>query len=156
MTKNHNYWETKPLSEMTDKEWESLCDGCGKCCLVQLQDEETEELLQTNIACWLFDDKQCQCRSYSERANLEPSCLIMDKNNIAESVKFAPSTCAYKLLYEGKPLLEWHPLISGEKGSVHRSGMSVKNKTIAMCDVGSEGLESYIIESFASSDDAIK
>ena len=153
MAKNTKFWETKTLSKMSDKEWESICDGCGKCCLVQLQDDETDELFQTNVACWLFDAKKCQCQSYSERAKLEPSCLIMNKNDIAASVKFAPSSCAYKLLYEGKPLFEWHPLISGDKESVHQSGMSVKNKTIATHAVGSEGVESHIITSFLDIDD---
>ena len=148
MTTSNKFWETKSLSEMSDEEWESLCDGCGKCCLVQLQDDKTNELLQTNVACWLFDTKQCQCKSYSDRATLEPSCLIMNKENVAESVAFAPATCAYKLLHEGKPLFEWHPLISGTQESIHRSGMSVKNKTIAMHELGNNEIEDYIISPF--------
>lgn len=134
---------------MSDKEWESLCDGCGRCCLVKLQDDDTDELFQTNVACWLFDAKKCQCQSYSERAKLEPSCMIMDKDNIATSVAFAPDSCAYKLLHEGKPLFSWHPLNSGDKKSVHNAGISVKNKTIAMHNVKSDGIEDYIVESFA-------
>lgn len=150
---NNKFWEVKPMSEMSDDEWESLCDGCGKCCLVQLQDDETEELLQTNVACWLFDDKKCQCRSYIDRANLEPSCLIMDKKNVAASVEFAPETCAYKLLHDGKPLFSWHPLISGSKNSVHKSNVSVKNKTVSMSDVGSESIENFVIDSFSGISD---
>jgi len=152
MAEGNKFWESKSLSEMSDEEWELICDGCGKCCLVQLQDDDTDELFQTNVSCWLFDTKKCQCQSYSDRATLEPSCLIMDKENIAASVEFAPATCAYKLLYQGKKLFEWHPLISGDSDSVHRRGMSVKNKTIAMHNVGSEGIESYIIESFSDLD----
>lgn len=140
------------MSDMSDEEWESLCDGCGKCCLVQLQDDETDELLQTNVACWLFDDKKCQCRSYADRAKLEPSCLIMNKEQVAMSVQFAPETCAYKLLYEGKPLFSWHPLISGTKSSVHQANMSMKNKTISMNEVGSDDIENFIIDSFSDID----
>lgn len=156
MSDQGKFWETKRLSEMTNDEWESLCDGCGKCCLVKLQDDETEELYQTNVACWLFDDKTCQCKSYADRESLEPSCMILNKDNVMQSIAFAPSTCAYRLLFEGRPLLPWHPLITGDKNSVHKARQSVKNSTVSMSSVGSEGLESYVCESLDKLNDDAK
>ncbi|GKR07967.1 hypothetical protein KAM463_35320 [Aeromonas caviae] len=106
------FWQAKSLQQMTMTEWESLCDGCGKCCLNKLIDEDTEELVFTNVACNLLNTKTCQCSDYGNRFKKEPDCLQITHDKIAE-FNWLPSTCAYRLLAEGQGLPEWHPLITG-------------------------------------------
>ena len=122
-------WRRKKLWEMTPEEWESLCDGCGKCCLHKIQYEDTGQLCYTNVACKLLDLGTCKCSRYETRQRYVPDCVQLSPENIAE-LAWMPSTCAYRLLSEGKELYDWHPLISGDPDSVHRAGQSVLGKAV--------------------------
>lgn len=115
---------------MTPSEWESLCDGCGKCCLHKLQFEDTGELAYTNVACRLLDLNTCRCRRYAQRQRYVPDCVRLDPQNVGE-LDWMPSTCAYRLLAEGKDLPSWHPLVSGDPQSVHDAGISIRGRAIA-------------------------
>ena len=119
-----SFWETKTLAQMTPTEWESVCDGCGKCCLVKLEDEDTGEIALTSVACKLLDLQTCRCTRYSERCNLVAECIDLKQHDFAE-YKWLPATCAYRLLANGQPLPEWHPLLSGSGQSVQAAGISV-------------------------------
>ena len=124
------FWETKSLAEMNPKEWESLCDGCGLCCLVRFEDEETGKVFPTRVHCKLFDNALCRCRDYENRTQHVPDCIKLTPGNI-EALAWMPLSCAYRRLHEGKPLPRWHPLITGDPESVHRAGVSVRGKTIS-------------------------
>ncbi len=114
---------------MTPSEWESLCDGCGKCCLHKLQFEDTGELCYTNVACRLLDLDTCRCSKYQQRERFVPDCVRLEPGNIAE-LTWMPSTCAYRLLAEGKDLPHWHPLVTGDPNSVHDAGISVLGRVV--------------------------
>ena len=119
------FWEKKSLSAMTQKEWEALCDGCGKCCLNKLEDDETGEVEMTRIACRLLDDQSCLCSQYSIRHQFVPECIVLTPKTLKENMYWLPQTCAYRLLSEGRPLFDWHPLVSGDPASVHRAGVRI-------------------------------
>ncbi|MGH1542113.1 MAG: YcgN family cysteine cluster protein [Arenicella sp.] len=140
------FWKTKTLAQMDTDEWESLCDGCGQCCLVQLENEEQGKLFFTDVACHLLDQGTCRCTSYDDRATKVSTCMVMDKDNVAFCAEFAPPTCAYRLLVEGKDLYDWHPLVSGDPETVHQRGVSVQNKVVSANDVDESDLEDHIIE----------
>ncbi len=123
------FWRLKSLGELTQEEWESLCDGCGKCCLHKIEYEDTKQLCYTNVACKLLDLKTCQCSRYEERQRFVPDCVQLSPENVA-SLAWMPSTCAYRLLAEGKDLYDWHPLVSGDPDSVHRAGQSVLGRCV--------------------------
>lgn len=123
------FWQRKSLAEMDRAEWESLCDGCGKCCLHKIQYEDSGELCYTNVACKLLDLNSCRCSRYAERQRFVPDCVQLSPDNIGE-LSWMPSTCAYRLLAEGKPLFDWHPLVSGDPASVHRAGQSVLGRAV--------------------------
>jgi len=123
------FWQRKTLREMTAEEWESLCDGCGKCCLHKIQYEDSGQLCYTNVACRLLDLGTCRCSRYATRQNYVPDCVQLTPENI-DDLAWMPSTCAYRLLAEGKPLFDWHPLVSGDPDSVHRAGQSVLGKAV--------------------------
>ena len=129
------FWETKSLAEMSAKEWEALCDGCGKCCLHKLEDEKTGEVHYTAVACRLLDLKTIRCTDYENRKRLVADCLRLDVDNIA-AFKWLPKTCAYKVLAEGGQLADWHPLKSGDPMSVHKAGVSIKGKIISERQAG--------------------
>ena len=140
------FWEEKSLAEMSREEWESLCDGCARCCLIKLEDEETEELHYTAVACRYLDRHKCQCTAYADRTRLVPDCLELSMDNV-DQLYWMPQSCAYRLLAAGRPLPEWHPLISGNPDSVHQAGISVRGFAISEDDVDSvEDLEAYIID----------
>lgn len=126
---NKPFWETTPLAEMTKAEWESLCDGCAKCCLHKLEDADTGEIFFTDVGCRLLDIGNCTCTRYDERNRLVPDCVILDQDNVRE-LKWMPATCAYRLVGEGKALYWWHPLVSGDPDSVHQAGVSVRNLAV--------------------------
>ncbi len=128
------FWESKSLDEMSQKEWESLCDGCGKCCLIKLEDSDTKELFYTDVACHLLNAKTCRCKNYSKRKEFVDDCLQLVADDV-EEFKWLPKTCAYRLLYEGKELPDWHYLISGDKKTVHSQNMSVKDRVVSEADV---------------------
>ncbi len=140
------FWERVPLRKMTAQEWEALCDGCGKCCLNKLEDPETREIAFTRVACRLLDDQTCRCAQYDIRKQIVPDCVVITPANISEIAYWMPSTCAYRLLYEGKPLQDWHPLISGTPETVHIAGVSVKGWTVPEFEIPEEEWEDHIIE----------
>ena len=131
---------------MSREQWESLCDGCAKCCLLQLEDEDTEQLVFTNVACDLLDFKTCRCTDYANRSVRVPSCLTLDSETIHQAVEFAPSSCAYRLVYEGKPLPEWHHLVSQDPLAVHSGNRSVKDKVVSISSVNEDDIEDHVVE----------
>lgn len=139
------FWKTKTMEEMTREEWESLCDGCARCCLYKLEDEDTGEIYYTNVVCRLLDTNRCQCTAYHERQILMPTCLVLTPQMVRE-LNWMPTTCAYRLIAEGKDLEWWHPLVSGDPNTVHEAGISVRSRTIAEADVDMDNLEDYIVE----------
>ncbi|MDX1781491.1 MAG: YcgN family cysteine cluster protein [Thalassovita sp.] len=140
------FWETVPLEKMTRDEWEALCDGCGKCCLNKLEDEETGEVALTNIACRLLDDETCRCSQYPIRHQFVPECIVLKPQNMEDNLYWMPQTCAYKLLWNGQKLHDWHPLISGDPESVHLAGISMRGRTVPEFEVPEEEWEDHIIE----------
>tara|TARA_R110000796_G_scaffold16484_4_gene51402 strand:- start:4210 stop:4707 length:498 start_codon:yes stop_codon:yes gene_type:complete len=123
------FWEVKTLAEMTQEEWESVCDGCGKCCLHKLQDEYDDAVYYTSVACRLLDCETCQCKDYPNRTQHVPDCVQLSKENV-DTLGWMPSTCAYRLLSEGKGLPDWHPLVTGDPKSPINAGMSVQGMCI--------------------------
>lgn len=140
------FWENVPLNHMSPKEWEALCDGCGKCCLNKLEDADTGEVVFTRVACRLLDDSTCRCANYEVRKTIVPECVVLTPKNIGEIAYWMPSTCAYRLLWQKRPLPDWHPLVSGDPNAVHVAGESVKGWTVPEFDVPVEDWEDYVIE----------
>jgi len=124
------FWRQKKLEEMTRDEWESLCDGCGKCCLNKLEWIDTGEVEYTDVACRLLDLETCRCQNYNERTKHVPDCLVLSPKAVV-TLSWLPSTCAYRLVSEGCELHWWHPLVSGDAQTVHSAGVSVRNKAIS-------------------------
>ncbi|MGB0575175.1 MAG: YcgN family cysteine cluster protein [Alphaproteobacteria bacterium] len=123
------FWKRKTLSEMTRPEWESLCDGCARCCLLKLEDIDTGEIAYTDIACKLLDQGACRCSDYRNRQQSVPDCVVLEPRNIAD-LCWMPSSCAYRLIAEGKDLAWWHPLVSGDPQTVHDAGISVRGRVV--------------------------
>ena len=140
------FWETVPLSKMTPQEWEALCDGCGKCCLNKIEDADSGEVFLTRVACRLLDDESCRCGQYDIRKSLVPECIVLTPGTIDKHAYWMPQTCAYRLLWQGKPLPTWHPLLSGDPDSVHRAGVSVRGLTVPEFEVEEDDWEDHIIE----------
>ncbi|MEM6759876.1 MAG: YcgN family cysteine cluster protein [Pseudomonadota bacterium] len=140
------FWETKRLDQMSQTEWEALCDGCGKCCLNKLEDEDSGEVVLTRVACRLLDDSSCRCAHYSNRHAFVPDCIVLSPKTIDEHMYWLPQTCAYKLLRMGKDLPAWHPLVTGRPGSVHEAGVSMRGRTVSEFDTPDEDWENHIID----------
>ena len=136
------FWETKSLEEMTPREWESLCDGCGLCCLIRFEDEDTGEIIPTRVHCRLFDSESCACSNYAQRKRHVPDCIKLTPQNV-DTLQWMPLSCAYRRVNEGRGLADWHPLISGDPESVHSAGVSIRGETVSE-------------ESLADPDDAIQ
>jgi uncharacterized cysteine cluster protein YcgN (CxxCxxCC family) len=137
------FWETKSLAELDRGQWEALCDGCGKCCLHKLEDDETGELYPTNVACKLLDRRTAQCKDYKNRRSYVPDCVRLDAGNVF-TTDWLPSTCAYRLRANGEKLPEWHYLISGDREAVHRAGESTRGWTVSEDDAGD--LEFHLVD----------
>ncbi len=129
---------------MSDAEWESLCDGCGRCCLIKLEDEQSGSIDHTNVACFLFDEATCRCRDYDNRQSRVPDCVKLTPET-AHTIAWMPKTCAYRLLAEGRPLYWWHPLVSGDPESVHLAGVSVRHRVVDEREVSDADLEDHIV-----------
>ena len=140
------FWERVPLDEMTGEEWEALCDGCGKCCLLKLEDEDTGEVHYTNVTCRLFDADERRCGNYALRRQLVKGCVLLSPENLDDAADWMPATCAYRRLYEGKGLATWHPLISGRRDSVVEAGMAVAQPLVPEYEVAEEDLEDHVLE----------
>jgi uncharacterized cysteine cluster protein YcgN (CxxCxxCC family) len=137
------FWKAKSLSQMTRHEWESLCDGCGRCCLHKLRDEETRKLAFTNVACRLLELHACSCMRYPIRHQFVPDCVVLTPESVGE-IDWLPPSCAYRLVHEGKDLAWWHPLVSGDPETVHAAGVSVRGRVISERDASS--LEEHIVD----------
>jgi uncharacterized protein len=137
------FWREKPLSAMSRREWESLCDGCGRCCLHKLRDDDTEEISFTNVACRLLDLKTCRCADYANRRARVPDCVQLTPAKL-KKLDWLPPSCAYRLLSEGKDLFPWHPLISGTQDSVAKVGAAVSGRALSEREAGP--LEHHIVE----------
>lgn len=144
MTRRKPFWKRKALSEMTEAEWESLCDGCGKCCLLKVEFEDTGEVQATSVSCRLLDRNTCRCSNYRDRKKHVPDCITLTCKEVA-SLSWLPSTCAYRLVAEKRDLYWWHPLVSGNEQTVHTAGISMRQRTISEDDVG-EDLERYVVD----------
>ncbi|OWU84137.1 hypothetical protein ATO6_13830 [Oceanicola sp. 22II-s10i] len=140
------YWESVPLNRMTQREWEALCDGCGKCCMNKLEDEDTGEVALTCVACRLFDDSDCRCSQYPIRHQFVPECISLKPGDLDKHMYWLPQTCAYRLVHLGLPLFDWHPLISGTPDSVHEAGVSMQGITVPEFEIGEDDWEDHIIE----------
>lgn len=142
----HKYWEKIALPDMSRPEWEALCDGCGKCCLNKLEDADTGEVVLTNVACRLLDDDSCQCSQYPIRHSFVPECIVLKPDNLDQHLYWMPETCAYKLLWTGQALPDWHPLKTGDRNSVHRAGVSMRGRTVSEFEVDDDDWEDHIIQ----------
>ncbi len=138
------FWRRKALHALSAQEWESLCDGCGRCCLIKLQDEETDELFQTRLACRLLDIGACRCTDYVNRHARVADCVQMAPDTIAD-LTWLPGTCAYRLLAEGRDLYWWHPLVSGDPATVHEAGISVRAWARSETGVPEDKIDRYIM-----------
>ncbi len=137
------FWETTPLDKLDRAQWESLCDGCGKCCVHKLEDEVTGELFPTNVACRLLDRRNARCTNYRQRHAFVPDCVRLTPAKLA-TIDWLPSSCAYRLVADGKLLPEWHHLVCGDPEAIHRAGQSVRGWTISEDDAGD--LEHHLID----------
>jgi uncharacterized cysteine cluster protein YcgN (CxxCxxCC family) len=136
------FWQRKTLAEMTPDEWESLCDGCGRCCLNKLENELTGEVYFTDVACRLLDPETCRCASYEDRKRFVPECQILTRRNV-KKLGWLPSTCAYRLIDEGQDLYWWHPLVSGDPNTVHEAHISVRGRIVSERDT--DDLENHVV-----------
>jgi len=138
------FWKHKRLSQMTHEEWESLCDGCARCCLHKLEDEETGDVYHTELVCRFMNTDSCRCTVYEQRLQKVPGCTVLTSDTISD-YHWLPATCAYRTLAEGRPLADWHPLRSGDPESVHRAGVSVRGRAISEDSVPEQDWEEHII-----------
>ena len=138
------FWRTKTLAEMTDGEWESLCDGCGLCCLNKLEDWDTGEVVWTSIRCQLLDDHSCRCKDYENRQATVPDCIRLTVKSVGE-ISWLPPTCAYRLVRDGEDLYWWHYLVSGDPETVHQAGISVRGRTVNEVGIDIDDYEDYLV-----------
>lgn len=142
---NSPFWKQKTLHQMTRDEWESLCDGCGKCCLNKLEDWDTGDIVWTNIGCELLNCDTCRCGDYSNRFEKVPDCIELTPDKI-ETIGWLPPTCAYRLIAEGNDLYWWHPLVSGDPETVHQAGISVRGRAVRDTGIPPEKYEDYLVD----------
>lgn len=138
------FWQRKTFQEMSPEEFESLCDGCGKCCLHKLEDEDSGDVYYTKVACRYLDHDTCRCQEYTDRQQLVEACAVLTPDSVKETY-WLPETCAYRLVADGILLFDWHPLVSGDPDSVHKAGISVAGRVVHEQDVDPEDYEDYVI-----------
>ena len=143
MSLSDRFWE-KPLAELNRQEWEALCDGCARCCMKKLTDDDSNETVYTRVVCRYLEQDKCQCSAYGKRQKLVPDCLVLDTDNLRE-LHWIPDTCAYKLREQGKPLPAWHPLLTGSREAMRQAGIAVTGKVISEEFVHEDGLEEHVI-----------
>jgi uncharacterized cysteine cluster protein YcgN (CxxCxxCC family) len=139
-----DWWNSKTLAELNSREWESLCDGCAKCCLHKLEDEDSGEIFYTKVRCRYLDEAQCRCTDYPNRSTLVPHCIQLDRGNV-QGLDWLPATCAYRLRANNQPLEPWHPLVSGNTKSVHEAGISIRGRAISDEYVHPNGFDEHIV-----------
>ena len=142
---SEEFWRVKSLEEMTDDEWEALCDGRARCCLIKLEDEETDEIHYTGVACRYLNQEVCRCSRYRDRSKIVPNCVQLTPSG-ARNFKWLPKTCAYRLVASGRDLPEWHYLISGSRETVHTANISIKDKCLSEEFVHPDALDEQIIQ----------
>ena len=138
------FWEAKPLEALNEREWELLCDGCARCCMIKLEDEQSGDVHHTALVCELLDLRTCRCTRYAQRHTLVKDCIELSAD-LAASLRWLPRSCAYRRLAEGRALAEWHPLVSGSRDSVHEAGVSVLGKVIPVQLVHEDEHEDHIV-----------
>lgn len=138
------WWNTKPLEDLSASEWEALCDGCAKCCLHKLEDEQSGQVFYTKVRCQHLIEEQCRCSDYAQRSVLMPNCIELQAKKVP-SYDWLPSTCAYRLRASDQPLPGWHPLVSGDPQSVHNAGISIRGRSVSDEFVHPDGFEEHII-----------
>ena len=148
------FWETVPLDEMTPTEWEALCDGCGKCCLLKLEDADTGRVHYTDVTCRLFDCQTRRCGQYALRRMFVPGCVVLSPETLPEAAGWMPASCAYRRLHEGRGLAGWHPLVSGDPRSVARAGQALAGPTVPEWEVAEEDLEDHVLDHDMLEDEA--
>ena len=140
------FWETKKLDQMNKAEWEAVCDGCGKCCLNKLEDEDTGDVALTRVACRLLDNESCLCSQYPIRHQFVPECIVLTPKTLEDNMYWLPRTCGYRLLYEGRDLYDWHPLVAGNSDAIHEAGVTMRGRTVPEFEVDEDDWEDHIIE----------
>jgi uncharacterized cysteine cluster protein YcgN (CxxCxxCC family) len=139
-----DWWHDKSLAELSPREWEALCDGCAKCCLHKLEDEDDGEVFYTSVRCRYLDEKTCRCSDYPNRSVMVPNCIRLEPGTVGE-LDWLPDTCAYRLRARGERLADWHPLVSGDRESVHRAGVSIRGRAISDEYVHPDGFDEHIV-----------
>lgn len=139
------WWDEKPLEALNAEEWEALCDGCGRCCLLKLEDEDTGEIYTSDVRCALLDGETCACSDYPNRQEKVPDCIKLTPEKVTQ-IGWIPASCAYRRLAEGRGLAWWHPLVSGDPATVHAAGISVRGRTVAEADANKDDWESHIVD----------
>jgi uncharacterized cysteine cluster protein YcgN (CxxCxxCC family) len=139
-----DWWNQKPLVDLSKPEWEALCDGCAKCCLHKLEDEESGEIFFTKVRCRFLEEQSCRCTDYANRSSLVPNCIDLRSSDY-KGLDWLPSTCAYRLRANDLPLPSWHPLVSGSRDSVHLEGISIRGRAISDEYVHPDGYDEHIV-----------
>lgn len=150
MSIRENFWTSFPLAELNNDEWEALCDGCGRCCLIKLENEDTGDVYHTTLSCKLLDHATCRCSNYARRHDFVPDCIKLSLNNIEKNAYWLPSTCAYLRLMRGQALPEWHPLLTGNQEAMKKAGVSMAHRTTSeiMIESDDDAIE-YIDDSLS-------
>ena len=144
----HRFWERFPLKDLNRSEWEALCDGCGLCCLLKFEEDGSDDVRFTNVACRLLDLNLCRCRHYEARTKIVSDCIVLNPDDIDGVIDWMPATCAYRLRREGKQLHSWHHLVSGSTETVHESGISIRGRAVSETEIDMDDLEKHAVEGF--------
>jgi uncharacterized cysteine cluster protein YcgN (CxxCxxCC family) len=140
-----DWWHDKTLAELNADEWEALCDGCAKCCLHKLEDEDSGEVFYTRVRCRYLDEASCRCSDYPRRSVMVPNCIHLQADSV-QDLDWLPSTCAYRLRAHGEQLPNWHPLVSGDAATVHRAGISIRGRAVSDEFVHPDGFDEHIVQ----------